>query len=525
MTSTFLVAMGFCRLPTVLGLAFAIAFSLTFYDVTTLEQAMNQVIGQQAFLYQPEEAVSNDPTITCWLPARVQPTGHNTTTFAHSYPSYQPLTTFMMKKGIKNTTVHEIIRETITTKSWFVSHLHTEFGASSQTEPYVHDAKYIQRHAAQFPFTIPPTEYGSVCAPPGMGPEGEFGYNVLTSALSIANVAADDSSTPTVFCAIYSYEGGKDRVQAILETWGKRCDGFMVASTFSDQSVGTIDLLHKGIPGDYDSMWQKVRSMLAYMYEHYLDDYDFFHIVGDDVFLIVENLKAYLSTVDPDEVLYAGGWTRPTWKPHLPDDFFYAGGGPGYTLSREALKQFVELALPTCFAKTMVSFEDLVMGLCMRFFLGVQPSDTVDKAIKQRYHGVDPQLASEFYRLYLRRGNAIRPRNEDILIGQFLSQQYEWQNKFRNRQQGMGVDSVSQESVAFHVVKSPAKMRRFEKLLYRKHVADCTCNGDNEPGRMVATTKLEGHKGCEWDYRYGSIWNIENCTSWQEQMKLRPPKC
>ena len=519
----------------VVGLAFAITLSLMYNDMSTLEQAMNQMMGQPPpLLHLPEPPMTDETNattdslpanetnataadwLTYWLPAHTKPTGHSTISFNHSFPSYRRVTKRMRKRGINRITIHQLIHETTATKSSFLSHLHQD---NNFTRGYVHDAKYVRQHADQFPFTIHPAEYGSICAPPGLGPEGNTAYHVLTSRLRIANMTGN-KTPPKVFCAIYSYEGAKDRVQAVLETWGKRCDGFMVASSFSNQSVGTIDLLHLGKPGSYDSMWQKVRSMLAYMYEHYLDDYDFFHVSGDDVFLIVENLKAYLSSMNPEEVLYAGEWIR--GGKTLPDDFVYAGGGPGYTLSRGALKRFVEKAMLTCFASTQVSFEDLLMGVCMRFFLGVpRPADTVDEAINQRYHGADPQLAAEYH---LVRHGRLGARPEDVLISQFFKVQYQWQNKFLKRAQVLGLESISPLSVSFHIVKSPAKMRRFEKLLYRKDVADCTCDGKDEPGRAIAT-ELEGHNGCRWNYRYGSFWDIENCTSWQEQMKRRPPAC
>jgi hypothetical protein len=92
-------------------------------------------------------------------------------------------------------------------------------------------------------------------------------------------------------------------------------DGFFAASTkttthhnmslFEEMTKSTIyptyvppptemlNLLHEG-PEMYDNMWQKTRSMLSYMYDHYLNDFDFFFLCGDDTHVIVENLKHYL---------------------------------------------------------------------------------------------------------------------------------------------------------------------------------------------------------------------------------------
>jgi hypothetical protein len=41
-----------------------------------------------------------------------------------------------------------------------------------------------------------------------------------------------------------------------------------------------------------------------------MDDFDYFHLGGDDLFVIVENLRRFLSTVKakPDEALLLGQW-------------------------------------------------------------------------------------------------------------------------------------------------------------------------------------------------------------------------
>ena len=35
----------------------------------------------------------------------------------------------------------------------------------------------------------------------------------------------------------------------------------------------------------------QVRSIWLYVYTHYFDDYDYFYIGGDDLYVIVENLR------------------------------------------------------------------------------------------------------------------------------------------------------------------------------------------------------------------------------------------
>jgi len=223
-------------------------------------------------------------------------------------------------------------------------------------------------------------------------------------------VSTQDNVTVTsrrskVLCLVYTvYIPGNNHknVKAQAGTWGKQCDGFIAASNFTDHSVGAIDLPHFG-PEEYGNMWQKVRSMWAYAYDHYLDDYDFFHITGDDTYVAVDNLRAYLdgpevsrlenghldcialrlkhesnSTEDlrPRPLLFG--------TPMMLQKWLFPAGGPGYTLNRAALDLFGKVGLPSFMSETIDPKEDFFMG---RFFEdnGVFVSDTGDDKNGQRY--------------------------------------------------------------------------------------------------------------------------------------------
>jgi hypothetical protein len=145
-----------------------------------------------------------------------------------------------------------------------------------------------------------------------------------------------------ILCGVYTYDKMADRVQGISETWGWRCDGFLPVSnvTIDDPSktgYGSVDVPHYG-PEMYDNMWQKTRSILAYMYDNYFDDYEYFYLAGDDTHLIIENLRRYLYTVEQKhdvatEPLYMGMvYTY---------EVLYNSGGAGYVLNSLALKRLV----------------------------------------------------------------------------------------------------------------------------------------------------------------------------------------
>ena len=129
-----------------------------------------------------------------------------------------------------------------------------------------------------------------------------------------------------------------------------------------------------------------------YLYEHYRDDYDLFHLGGDDMYVIPENLKLRYAQTLPS----TSGNTTTTppifmgaWAPHG-DTKFVCGGG-GYTLNQPALTALVEQSLPRCFPNTKASFEDRLVTRCLGD-IGIVPRDTRDPVTaEQTYHDTDPQ--------------------------------------------------------------------------------------------------------------------------------------
>lgn len=235
-----------------------------------------------------------------------------------------------------------------------------------------------------------PLSSAYVCAAgPGRGLEEGGGYKLLTEKIRVASYAATSEQhqqLPRLFCAVYTHAGMRDLARTSALSWGYKCDGFLAFSTETIPSLGFVNLQHEG-PEEYHNMWQKVRSIWAYIYQHYSDEYDFFHIGGDDMYVIVNNLKQFLATkatARRDTPLHLGQWIRQKGAA-------YISGGPGYTVNRAALKQFVEKALPICHANAKVSYEDRLFSSCMKS-LGILPGDSRDKQTgEQLYHAVSPE--------------------------------------------------------------------------------------------------------------------------------------
>ena len=128
-----------------------------------------------------------------------------------------------------------------------------------------------------------------------------------------------------LMCVVYTYEGGINETNAIWETWGERCDGFLIASSSSNLTTGHMHMPNSAYNEHAygEDIFQKVLSMMAYLHDNFLDDYD---SLGDDVYLLVDNLKDFLGSPEvqsfedqrPGNMILAGYWV--SWGKQVIND-------------------------------------------------------------------------------------------------------------------------------------------------------------------------------------------------------------
>mmetsp|Transcript_14649 Transcript_14649/g.40714 ORF Transcript_14649/g.40714 Transcript_14649/m.40714 type:complete len:468 (-) Transcript_14649:580-1983(-) len=358
---------------------------------------------------------------------------------------------------------------------------------------YVHDPTILLKKPQQF--KVLHNEEEDFCQEVGYGLEGggaSLAKRLFRKRIKIAKRSEMGSPPIKVFCAIYSYPGNNAQTDAIRRTWGRRCDGFMTASTETNHTLATIDLPHFGqYQGEYNGIWQKVRSIVSYIYDNFLDDYDFFFICGDDTYVIMENLKQFLTS--PDFVEYAGGndypnmiytgaITHPNYlKEKYGEEFYYMGGGSGYVINRSTVKALVEEVFPVCERDTDDSMEDLYMGWCLRNVLNVTGYDSRDANGGERFVSVDPVMRAALRPRKKREKKFAEPKKY------FLRMQLRWQWRTLGWETQYFVQAISPGAISFHLAHPPAKMKRWERLFYRMSPTyseeDCGVRGDtpNEP--------------------------------------------
>eukprot|EP00984_Skeletonema_dohrnii_P013544 scaffold5605_cov105-Skeletonema_dohrnii-CCMP3373.AAC.2 len=281
-----------------------------------------------------------------------------------------------------------------------------------------------------------------------------------------------------IYCHIYTTQKQRPRIQSIRETWGHRCDGFHVASTITDRSIDSVNIPHEG-EEEYQNMWQKVRAMWSYVYVNYYDSYDWFHIGGDDMYVLVENLRLYLES---EEIVTASNGRK---EPLLLGQIFYQNfyssatyvtGGGGYTLNKAALKMLVA-SFPNCAPHDVTSVEDVLVTQCLKKE-GVEPYRTTDETGAERYNHIKPEVEFSF-----------DPKKHPFF----------WYSHFSSNK-NIGPERVVKRAVSFHLKDSKPTvenmMRRIHAILYG-HCANVTLGAPvpTNPFEIARQTTLQWSDG------------------------------
>ncbi|KAG8222550.1 hypothetical protein J437_LFUL004586, partial [Ladona fulva] len=196
-------------------------------------------------------------------------------------------------------------------------------------------------------------------------------------------------------------ENHATKAMAVKETWGRRCNSLFFMSSKAGEMGSTwkreprcsfISKRHEAyfslpavplnVPEGRNNLWSKTRAAFSYLSaKGYLDDkVDWVLKADDDTFVVMENLRYFLTQYNHEETIYVGLH----FKKYLKQGFMSGGTGekilerggnlsslsnlvfenkPRYVLSRAAAKRFVTEALPgnnSC-RNTTQRFEDVEM--------------------------------------------------------------------------------------------------------------------------------------------------------------------
>jgi len=318
---------------------------------------------------------------------------------------------------------------------------------------YIYDEEFLHRSPPEFVLS----NKEEACA------KHDAHQLMLTKKVSIDFEADAASETraketgkhrPKILCVIFTVQKNHDRLAGVSRTWGPKCDGIVYASDKTDRVIGTVNIPHEG-KEEYNNIWQKNRSIWSYVYDNYYEKYDYFHSGGDDVFLVMENLRLYLESEEiqtasngglylpnGDEILQTPLFLGRRFAQDGDRDRIFNSGGSGYTLNKAALKALI-LAMPNCMPHLHTFSEDVLVARCLRKS-GVLPYDTKDETGAERYMPFQPG----HHLTYLPPEDV----NEDWYALSCID--CKW-----------GMDHCSKQSVAFHYIK-PSLMDRMFGILY-----------------------------------------------------------
>lgn len=209
--------------------------------------------------------------------------------------------------------------------------------------------------------------------------------------------------------------------------------------------------------------------MWKYAYDHFLQDYDYFYISGDDVYLMVDNFRAYLQELSEEEDTNNATTTSPpchfgSWLPKRD----MIAGGPGHTLNRAALQQWMEstsdFGWSRCYATLRDSKEDWLTSRCMKL-MGI-PGDATDTRDfdtgEQRFHDACPATLYQF-------------RADPNSRAYFKRQAHAWEsqplpsNVSRVVGPKHGLDAAAKYSISFHRIHYPKYAARIHAILQTSH--------------------------------------------------------
>uniref|UniRef100_A0A0A1WFK1 N-acetylgalactosaminide beta-1,3-galactosyltransferase n=1 Tax=Zeugodacus cucurbitae TaxID=28588 RepID=A0A0A1WFK1_ZEUCU len=168
------------------------------------------------------------------------------------------------------------------------------------------------------------------------------------------SIPTDLSQEVRVFCWVLTKrKHHKTRAQHIKRTWGRRCNKLIFISTQYDEELGSVTVTEQK---NSRNAWPKAQAALQYIYTHHLDDAEWFFRVDDKAYAVMENMRSFLYNYSSESPIYFGHKV----KDHISAD-------AGYVLSKEALRRFVEKALPntTYCAQNSSRTETIELAQCL----------------------------------------------------------------------------------------------------------------------------------------------------------------
>ena len=158
--------------------------------------------------------------------------------------------------------------------------------------------------------------------------------------ISVCLFVCFSDKLPRILCWVLTDPKQLDkRAVHVRDTWARHCDLALFMSSETNTTFPTIGL---NVKAGRNHLAPKSKQAWIYVYEHYLNDFEYFVKADDDTFIIVENLRRYMANRNPEEPEFFG---HRMYLSLFGRKIIYNSGGPGQVLSRKALKLMVEKSM------------------------------------------------------------------------------------------------------------------------------------------------------------------------------------
>ncbi|CBY13923.1 unnamed protein product [Oikopleura dioica] len=152
-----------------------------------------------------------------------------------------------------------------------------------------------------------------------------------------------------------------------LKTWNK--DSGVDVEIFAQSNYSGIPHHIVKMPGISDNVYppqKKSFSMMRYVHDHKVNDYEWFLRLDDDAYVHIEHLESLLRRINSSDALYIGspGFGRDN-DDFVEDNMVYCMGGPGIVFSKITLQK-LSPKLGECLKNNlMTEHEDIELGRCV----------------------------------------------------------------------------------------------------------------------------------------------------------------
>lgn len=219
---------------------------------------------------------------------------------------------------------------------------------------------------------------GACCKEIRIGSGSGFSPDEINDEMSVLEVKDEEKGKDNfIFVGIMTAKKFIDnRGLASHRTWASTINGNVMFFS-SEGSVSGHGVPVVALPGvdDHYPPQKKSFMMLKYMYDHFLDKYEWFMRADDDVFIKGDKLDEFLRGINSSQPRFIGqagtGKADELGKLSLTAQENFCMGGPGMIFSRETLRRMAP-HISYCLRNLYTSHEDVEIGRCVRKFAGIQ---------------------------------------------------------------------------------------------------------------------------------------------------------